>query len=105
MTDVIGSSRLCSRAATLTALQNGQKTIWGSCENVIFIRKCRYKPEGDGRPVKGKRNRKNLIMSLADSCLEFLRDLEKEYDPDLIRRRAAEFAEDVRHYSRLIELT
>ena len=50
-------------------------------------------------------NRKNLIMSLADSCFEFLRDLEKEYDPNLIRRRAAEFAEDVRHYSRLIELT
>jgi hypothetical protein len=44
-------------------------------------------------------------MSLADSCFEFLRDLEKEYDPDLVRRRAAEFAEDVRHYSRLIELT
>jgi len=46
-----------------------------------------------------------LIMSLADSCFEFLRDLEKEYDPDLIRRRAAEFAEGVRHYSQLIELT
>ena len=44
-------------------------------------------------------------MSLADSCFVFLRDLEKEYDPELIRRRAAEFAEDVRHYSRLIELT
>ncbi len=44
-------------------------------------------------------------MSLADSCFEFLRDLEKEYDPDLVRRRAAEFAEDVRRYSRLIELT
>ena len=50
-------------------------------------------------------NRKNLIMSLADSCFEFLRDLEKEHDPDLVRRRAAEFTEDVRHYSRLIELT
>ena len=49
-------------------------------------------------------NRKNLIMS-ADSCFELLRDLEKEHDPDLVRRRAAEFAEDVRHYSRLIELT
>jgi hypothetical protein len=47
-------------------------------------------------------NRKNLIMSLADRCFEFLRDLEKA---DLVRRRAAEFAEDVRHYSRLIELT
>ena len=47
-------------------------------------------------------NRKNLIMSLADSCFEFLRDLEKA---DLVRRRAAEFTEDVRHYSRLIELT
>jgi hypothetical protein len=43
-------------------------------------------------------------MSLAASCFEFLRDFEKEYDPDLIRR-ATEFAEDVRHYSRLIELT
>ena len=101
MTDVIGSSRLCSRAATLT-LQNGQKTIWGSCENVIFIRNAGTNPKV---MVKGKRNRENLIMSLADSCFEFLRDLEKEYDPNLIRRRAAEFAEDVRHYSRLIELT
>ena len=50
-------------------------------------------------------NRKNLIMLLADSCFEFLRDLEMEHDPDLVRRRAAEFTEDVRHYSRLIELT
>ena len=50
-------------------------------------------------------NQKNLIMSLADGCLEFLRDLEKENDSDLVRRRAAEFAEDVHHYSRLIELT
>jgi hypothetical protein len=45
MTDVIGSSRLCSRAATLTALQNGQKTIWGSCENVIFIRNAGTNPK------------------------------------------------------------
>jgi hypothetical protein len=51
-------------------------------------------------------NRKNLIMSLADSCFKFLRELEKEHDPNLVRRRALpEFAEDVRHYSRLIELT
>ena len=50
-------------------------------------------------------NQKNLIMSLADSCFEFLRDLEKKHYPDLVRRRAAEFTEDVRHYSRLIELT
>ena len=50
-------------------------------------------------------NQKNLIMSLADSCFEFLRDLEKENDPDLVRRRAAEFTEGVGHYSRLIELT
>jgi hypothetical protein len=50
-------------------------------------------------------NQKNLIMSLADSCFEFLRDLEKENDSDLVRRRAAEFTEEVRHYSRLIELT
>ena len=62
-------------------------------------------PKGDGRPIKGKRKPKELFMSLADRCLEFLRDLEKEHDPDLVRRRAAEFAEDVRHYSRLIELT
>ena len=44
-------------------------------------------------------------MSLADSCFEFLRDLEKENDSDLVRRRAAEFTEDVRDYSRLIELS
>ena len=50
-------------------------------------------------------NRKNLIMSLADRCFEFLRDLEKENDSDLVRRRAAEFTEDVRDYSRLIELS
>ena len=50
-------------------------------------------------------NRQNLIMSLADSCFEFLSDLEREHDPDFVRRRAAEFAEDVRHYSRLIEPT
>jgi hypothetical protein len=45
MTDVIGSSRLCSRAATLAALQNGQKTIWGSCENVILIRNAGTNPK------------------------------------------------------------
>ena len=44
-------------------------------------------------------------MPLADSCFEFLRDLEKKHYPDFVRRRAAEFAEDVHHYSRLIELT
>ncbi len=77
MTDVIGSSRLCSRAATLT-LQNGQKTIWGSCENVIFIRNAGTNPKV---MVKGKRNRENLIMSLADSCFEFLRDLETDTIP------------------------
>ena len=44
-------------------------------------------------------------MSLADSCFEFVRDLEMEHDPDLVRRRAPEFTEDVHHYSRLIELT
>ena len=44
-------------------------------------------------------NRKNLIMSLADTCFEFLRDLGKEHDPDLVRRRAAGFAEDVRDYN------
>ena len=54
-------------------------------------------------PSKVNVNRQNLIMSLADRCLIFLRDLEKEHDPDFARRRAAEFAEDVRYYSRLIE--
>ena len=85
-------------------VENGQKTIWGSCENVIFIRNAGTNPKVMAVRSKVNVNRKNLIMSLADSCFEFLRDLEKEYDPDLIRRRAAEFAEDVRHYSRLIEL-
>ena len=44
-------------------------------------------------------------MPFADSCFEFPRDLEKKHYPDLVRRRAAEFAEDVHHYSREIELT
>src|SRR5260370_7800230 len=105
MTDVIGSSRLCSRAATLTALQNGQKTIWGSCENVIFIRNAGTNPKVMAVRSKVKRNRKNLIMSLADSCFEFLRDLEKEYDPDLVRRRAAKFAQAARLHSPLIHPT
>ena len=82
-------------------VENGQKTIWGSCENVIFS----TNPKVMAVRSKVNVNRKNLIMSLADSCFEFLRDLEKEHDPDLVRRRAAEFTEDVRHYSRLIELT
>jgi len=86
-------------------VENGQKTICGSCENVIFIRNAGTNPKVMAVRSKVNVNRKNLIMSLADSCFEFLRDLEKEYDPDLVRRRAAEFAEDVRHYSRLIELT
>jgi len=79
--------------------------FYTSCENVIFIRNAGTNPKVMAVRSKVNVNRKNLIMSLADSCFEFLRDLEKEYDPDLIRRRAAEFAEDVRHYSRLIELT
>lgn len=70
-----------------------------------FHPKCRYKPEGDGRPVKGKRKPKELNYAISRYCFEFLRDLEKKHYPDLVRRRAAEFAEDVRHYSRLIELT
>jgi hypothetical protein len=86
-------------------VQNGQKTVWGSCENVIFIRNAGTNPKVMAVRSKINVNRKNLIISLADSCFEFLRDLEKEDDPDLVRRRAAEFAEDVRRYSRLIELT
>src|ERR1700732_3497445 len=89
---------------TRFAVENGQKTIWGSCANVIFIRNAGTNPKVMAVRSKANVNRKNLIMS-ADSCFEFLRDLEKEHDPDLVRRRAAEFAEDVRHYSRLIELT
>ena len=85
-------------------VENGQKTIWGSCENVIFIRNAGTNPKVMAVRSKVNVNRKNLIMS-ADSCFEFLRDLEKENDPDLVRRRAAEFTEDVGHYSRLIELT
>ena len=79
--------------------------IWGSCENVIFIRNAGTNPKVMAVRSKVNVNRKNLIMSLADSCFKFLRDLEKEHDPDLVRRRAAEFTKDVRHYSRLIELT
>ena len=86
-------------------VENGQKTIWGSCEDVIFIRNAGTNPKVMAVRSKVNVNRKNLIMSLADSCFEFLHDLEKEHDPHLVRRRAAEFAEDVRHYSRLIELT
>jgi hypothetical protein len=86
-------------------VENGQKTIWGSCENVIFIRNASRNPRVMAVGSKVNVNQKNLIMSLADSCFEFLRDLEKENDPDLVRRRAAEFTEDVGHYSRLIELT
>ena len=79
--------------------------IWGSCENVIFIRNAGTNPKVMAVRSKVNVNRKNLIMSLADTCCEFLRDLEKERDPDLVRRRAAGFPEDVRHYNRLIELT
>jgi len=74
-------------------------------ENVIFIRNAGTNPKVMAVGSKVNVNQKNLIMSLVDSCFEFLCDLEKEHDPDLVRRRAAEFAEDVRHYSRLIELT
>ena len=89
----------CTIVTLRFVVENGQKTIWGSCENVIFIRHAGTNPKVMAVRSKANVNRKNLIMSLADSCFEFLRDLEKEYDPDLIRRRAAEFAEDVRHYS------
>ena len=67
-----------------------------SCENVIFIRNAGTNPKVMAVRSKVNVNRKNLIMSLADSCFEFLRDLEKEHDPDSFRRR---------HYSRVIELT
>ena len=86
-------------------VENGQKTIWGSCENVIFIRNASRNPRVMAVGSKVNVNQENLIMSLADSCFEFLRDLEKENDSDLVRRRAAEFTEDVRDYSRLIELS
>ena len=66
----------------------------GSCENVIFIRNAGTNPKVMAVRSKANVNRKNLIMSLADSCFEFLRDLEKEHDPEFVRRRAAEFAED-----------
>lgn len=95
----------CTIVTLRFVVENGQKTIWGSCENVIFIRNAGTNPKVVAVQSKVNVNQKNLIMSLADSCFEFLRDLEKEHDPDLVRRRAAEFAEDVRHYSRLIELT
>ena len=95
----------CTIVTLRFVVENGQKTIWGSCENVIFIRNAGTNPKVMAVRSKVNVNRKNSIMSLADSCFEFLRDLEKEHDPDLVRRRAAEFAEDVRHYSRLIELT
>ena len=81
------------------------ETIWESCANVIYIRNAGTNPKVMAVPSKANVNRKNLIMPLADSCFEFLRDLEKKHYPDLVRRRAAEFAEDVHHYSRLIELT
>jgi len=81
------------------------ETIWGSCANVIYIRNAGTNPKVMAVRSKANVNRKNLIMPLADSCFEFLRDLEKKHYPDLVRRRAAEFAEDVHHYSRLIELT
>ena len=100
----ISRKKLCQIIHKAT-LQNGRKTIWGSCENVIFIRNAGTNPKVMAVRSKVNVNRKNLIMSLADSCFEFLRDLEKEHDPDLVHRRAPEFAEDVRHYSRLIELT
>src|ERR1700730_1256448 len=79
--------------------------FYTSCENVIFIRNAGTNPKVMAVRSKVNVNRKNLIMSLADSCFEFLRDLEKEHDPDLVRRRAAEFTEDVRHYSRLFANT
>jgi hypothetical protein len=95
----------CTIVTLRFVVENGQKTIWGSCENVIFIRNASRNPRVMAVGSKVNVNQKNLIMSLADSCFEFLRDLEKENDPDLVRRRAAEFTEDVGHYSRLIELT
>jgi hypothetical protein len=51
-------------------VENGQKTIWGSCENVIFIRNAGTNPKVMAVRSKVNVNRKNLIMSLADSCFE-----------------------------------
>jgi len=68
------------------AVENGQKTIWGSCANVIFIRNAGTNPKVMAVRSKANVNRKNLIMPLADSCFEFLRDLEKKHyhrDSDL----------------------
>jgi len=63
------------------AVENGQKTIWGSCANVIFIRNAGTNPKVMAVRSKANVNRKNLIMPLADSCFEFLRDLEKKHYP------------------------
>ena len=78
----------CTIVTLRFVVENDQKTIWGSCENVIFIRNAGTNQKMMAVRSKANVNRKNLIMSLADSCFEFLRDLEKEHDPDLVRRRA-----------------
>ena len=53
------------------AVENGQKTIWGSCANVIFIRNAGTKPKAMAVRSKANVNRKNLIMPLADIALNF----------------------------------
>ncbi len=98
--DVVNSGRRPRGSAQERSVQ-----FYTSCENLIFIRNAGTNPKVMAVRSKVNVNPKNLIMSLADSCFEFLRDLEMEHDPDLVRRRAAEFTEDVRHHSRLIELT
>jgi hypothetical protein len=56
-------------------------------------------------PAKVNVNRKNLIMSLADSCFEFHRDLERNTIPTSFAAAMREFPEGVCQYNRLIELT
>ena len=98
--DVVNSGRRPRGSAQERSVQ-----FYTSCENLIFIRNAGTNPKVMAVRSKANVNRKNLIMPLADSCFEFFRDLEKKHYPDLVRRRAPEFAEDVHHYSREIELT
>ena len=61
----------CTIVTLRFVVENDQKTIWGSCENVIFIRNAGTNPKVMAVRSKANANRKNLIMSLADSCFEF----------------------------------
>ena len=95
----------CTIVTLRFVVENGQKTFGDRVRMSFSSEIAGTNPKVMAVRSKVNIDQKNLIMSLADSCFEFLRDLEKEHDPDLVRRRAAEFAEDVPHYSRLIELT